>query len=89
MKNLKFDFKDITIVPETVSTITSRKEVYPYDEFIYVPVMVSPMDTVVDYETQDTFVNSNLRVCVPRGITPKHNDTFLSMSKDLRKTLFL
>ena len=81
MKNLKFDFKDITIVPETVSTITSRKEVYPYDEFIYVPVMVSPMDTVVDENNYKLFEDNLIPVCMPRG----HNDysgTFKSISLD-------
>jgi isopentenyl diphosphate isomerase/L-lactate dehydrogenase-like FMN-dependent dehydrogenase len=78
----KFDFKDITIVPEPLSKINSRKSIKVTDDEGYLPIFVSPMDTVVDYETQDTFVNSNLRVCVPRGVTPKHNDTFLSMSLD-------
>jgi hypothetical protein len=36
MKNPKFDFKDITIVPETISTITSRNEVSPS---IYYPLL--------------------------------------------------
>ena len=81
MKNPKFDFKDITIVPETVSTITSRKEVYPYDEFIYLPVMVSPMDTVVDENNYRLFEDNLIPVCMPRG----HNDysgTFKSISLD-------
>jgi isopentenyl diphosphate isomerase/L-lactate dehydrogenase-like FMN-dependent dehydrogenase len=48
MKNQKFDFKDITIVPETISTISSRSEISPYHKNLYLPIMVSPMDTVVD-----------------------------------------
>jgi IMP dehydrogenase/GMP reductase len=77
----KFDFKDITIVPETVSTITSRKEVYPYDGSLYLPVMVSPMDTVVDENNYRLFENNNIPVCMPRGHQDYPN-TFKSISLD-------
>lgn len=81
MKNPKFDFKDITIVPETISTITSRKEVNPYNELLYLPVMVSPMDTVVDEKNYKLFEDNLIPVCMPRG----HYDypgTFKSISLD-------
>ena len=81
MKNPKFDFKDITIVPESVSTISSRKEVSPYNELMYLPVMVSPMDTVVDDKNYDLFKDNLIPVCMPRG----HKDypgTFKSISLD-------
>ena len=81
MKNPKFDFKDITIVPETVSTITSRKEVNPYNRSNYLPLMVSPMDTVVDENNYKLFEGCNIPVCMPRG----HKDypgTFKSVSLD-------
>ena len=81
MKNLKFDFKDITIVPETVSKIASRKEVYPYDEFIYLPVMVSPMDTVVDEKNYRLFEDNFIPVCMPRG-HKDYSGTFKSISLD-------
>lgn len=81
MKNPKFDFKDITIVPETISTITSRNEVNPYNELLYLPVMVSPMDTVVDEKNYELFEDNLIPVCMPRG----HYDypgTFKSISLD-------
>lgn len=81
MKNPKFDFKDITIVPETISRITSRKEVSPYNELMYLPVMVSPMDTVVDEKNYHLFEDNLIPVCMPRG----HKDypgTFKSISLD-------
>ena len=79
MKNLKFDFKDITIVPETVSTITSRNEVIPYNELLYLPVMVSPMDTVVDDKNHILFENNLIPVCMPRGYKD-YSGTFKSIS---------
>ena len=81
MRNPKFDFKDITIVPETISTITSRNEVIPYNELNYLPVMVSPMDTVVDEKNYRLFEDNLIPVCMPRG----HYDypgTFKSISLD-------
>jgi IMP dehydrogenase/GMP reductase len=81
MKNLKFDFKDITIVPETVSTITSRNEVSPYNELLYLPVMVSPMDTVVDDKNYKLFEDNLIPVCMPRGHYD-YSGTFKSISLD-------
>jgi len=77
----KFDFKDITIVPETVSTIKSRGEITPYNKELYLPIMVSPMDTVVDEKNYKLFESSLIPVCMPRG----HKDcsgTFKSISLD-------
>lgn len=81
MKKTKFDFKDITIVPETVSTISSRKEVNPYNELLYLPVMVSPMDTVVDENNYRLFESNDIPVCMPRGHYDYPN-TFKSISLD-------
>ena len=81
MKNPKFDFKDITIVPESVSTISSRKEVSPYNELMYLPVMVSPMDTVVDDKNYHLFKDNLIPVCIPRGYKD-YPGTFKSISLD-------
>lgn len=77
----KFDFKDITIVPETISTIKSRGEINPYNKQLYLPIMVSPMDTVVDEKNYKLFEDNLIPVCMPRG----HYDypgTFKSISLD-------
>ena len=81
MKNPKFDFKDITIVPEAVSTIKSREQVNPYNELLYLPVMVSPMDTVVDENNYKLFEGNDIPVCMPRGHYDYPN-TFKSISLD-------
>lgn len=77
----KFDFKDITIVPKTISTIKSRGEISPYNKQLYLPIMVSPMDTVVDDKNYKFFESNLIPVCMPRG----HYDypgTFKSISLD-------
>ena len=44
----KFDFDDITLVPETISSINSRKQVNPYNQTGMLPLFTAPMDTVID-----------------------------------------
>ena len=78
----KFDFKDITIVPETISTINSRNEVNNRDEYNNLPIMVSPMDTVIDYTNQNVFTENKLMVCLPRGVKEIDYTSFISLSLD-------
>lgn len=82
MKNQKFDFKDITIVPETISSIETRGVIDIFDENGMLPIMVSPMDTVIDEYNCDLFLEEGLNVCMPRGINPENDDFFMSISLD-------
>ena len=65
----KFDFKDITIVPEIISSIDSRKEVNVFNSDKRLPIIVSPMDTVVSEDNCDIFYNLGLEVCLPRTLS--------------------
>ena len=76
----KFDFKDITLVPEVISTISSRKEINPYNKNGNLPIMVSPMDTVVDEDNHETFIKNKLEVCLPRGVFSNKYEGFNSIS---------
>jgi IMP dehydrogenase/GMP reductase len=78
--NKKFDFKDITLVPEVISSINSRKEINPYNENGNLPIMVSPMDTVIDEENYKLFVDNKLEVCLPRGVFLNQDTGFSSIS---------
>lgn len=78
----KFDFKDITIVPETISQINSRSEVETRDEYNRLPIIVSPMDTVIDYDNQKIFSKNNLVICLPRGVRGANKNSFHSLSLD-------
>lgn len=78
----KFDFKDITLVPETLSTISSRSEINIFNEDGKLPLFVSPMDTVVDLTNYHKFVNEGFEVCLPRGINSYDDDIFVSVSLD-------
>jgi hypothetical protein len=51
----KFDFKDIVLVPETLTDIDSRRDVDTFNDEHFLPIMVSPMDTVVNLENSKVF----------------------------------
>jgi len=63
----KFDFNDITIVPETISTIKSRKEVNPYIHNGMLPLFTAPMDTVIDRNNFNIYKEAGINVCTPRN----------------------
>ena len=75
MKNQKnkLDWNDITIVPETISSISSRSEINTFYDGAYssedrLPLFVSPMDTVVDENNYIKFIELGINVCLPRHI---------------------
>lgn len=62
---MKFDFDDIAIIPEIITSINSRSEVSPYENG-FLPLMTSPMDTVVSEDNYITYLDNGIRVCLPR-----------------------
>ena len=81
MKKKKFDFKDVTIVPSPSSSISSRKEIKILTDENKLPLMVSPMDTVVDSQNYFKFLNKGMFVCLPRGES-QVDEIFWSISLD-------
>jgi len=68
MKDLevKFDFDNILVVPKVNTQITSR-----YKDIILpkeLPLFTAPMDTVVNLDNMDTFLDNRIRVTLPRTI---------------------
>jgi IMP dehydrogenase/GMP reductase len=80
--NQKFDFKDITLVPENISSINHRYQVDLYNEDRKLPIIVSPMDTVVSDENYNDFLAEDFEVCLPRGEFVNDNRVFISFSLD-------
>lgn len=66
--NLKFDWNDITIVPSTISDISSRSEVNYLTKEGKLPLFVAPMDMVIDENNVDNFYQNGLNICLPRHI---------------------
>jgi GMP reductase len=66
------DFNDILITPAKLSSIRSRVQVNPFHNLgnkEWSPIMVSPMDTVIDKKNWWKFINiGRMPICFPRGI---------------------
>lgn len=82
MKNIKFDFNDISLIPTIISDIRTRKDINILDINKKLPLFVSPMDTVIDENNYHIFIDLGFEVCVPRGIDNKIDHCFMSYGLD-------
>jgi IMP dehydrogenase/GMP reductase len=62
----KFDFNDILIKPAKLSSIESRKNINPFYNG-YLPLITAPMDTVINAETTQQYIDLKIIPCLPRG----------------------
>jgi hypothetical protein len=82
MEKKKFDFNDITIIPSKSTSIIHRKiDINILTDEGTLPLMVSPMDTVVNSENYFRFLDEDFLVCLPRGES-EVDGTFWSISLD-------
>ena len=64
---MKYDWNDISIVPASLSTISSRKEINSTYEG-KLPLFTAPMDKVIDETNLKIFEENNINVCLPRHV---------------------
>ena len=86
---MNLDFNDILITPATTSSIRSRSEINQHQtlmgETSWLPVIVSPMDTVIGLDNWEIYLENKMPICFPRGIYP---DTYpVQFSEDDRTML--
>jgi len=67
MNDFKYDWDDITIVPAAISEINSRSEISILNNN-ELPLMVAPMDMVIDEKNAHLFTELNIPICLPRNI---------------------
>lgn len=65
--SVKFDWNDITIIPDTLSEISSRKEINPFNNG-NLPIFTAPMDMVIDQNNVSQFEQNNINICLPRNV---------------------
>jgi IMP dehydrogenase/GMP reductase len=81
---MKYDWNDISIVPESLSSISSRSEIDP-TYLGKLPLFTAPMDKVIDNTNIGNFIQSNINICLPRHIkydVIKNDDYFYSYGLD-------
>ena len=86
----KFDWNDITIIPDTLSTIASRSEINPLQNG-KLPIFTAPMDMVIDDKNISTFEDNYINICLPRNVkydNLKNNNYFYSYGLDEMIELF-
>lgn len=64
---IALNYDDITVIPEKITTITSRKECNPYDEDGYLPIFASCMSSVVSIDNTKDFNKAKIRTVIPRS----------------------
>lgn len=63
----KLNYDDITVVPDIITNIKSRKDCNPYDENGFLPIFASPMTSVVSIENAEKFNESKIYAVIPRS----------------------
>lgn len=66
--NIKLNLGDLSICPAPLSKVRSRKECLARYQGGQMPYFVAPMDTVLDANNTQVFLDEGLNVCLPRGI---------------------
>ncbi len=93
--DIKFDFNDILIIPYYRSTITSRYKDIELDAK-NLPLIAAPMDTVVDLDNMNIFLENGIKVALPRTISHDEfikklykNAFYGSQNKDIYDNVFV
>jgi hypothetical protein len=97
MNDVKLNYDDITIVPETLTDIDSRSQCNPYDSDGYLPIFASCMTSVVSLENAENFNAAKIRVVIPRSYSVderlkylfEDNVNFVAFSLNETKDLFI
>lgn len=69
IKETKYSYNDVAIVPAIVSEISSRSECCPLDNRGYYPIFTAPMSTVVDENTVSNFEDNKIYSIMPRSVS--------------------
>ena len=77
MEKIKLNYDDVTIVPEVLTDICSRKECNPYDENGMLPIFASCMSSVTSIENASDFNDNNIYAVIPRSYSIKERINYL------------
>lgn len=68
IKEIKYCYNDVAIVPTKVSSVEHREECTPFHEDGFLPIFTAPMSTVVSEENYELFEDNKIHAILPRNI---------------------
>lgn len=69
LKDIKYSYNDVMIIPSKVSNIEHRSECDPFHKDGYLPIFTAPMSTVVDLDNYQLFEDNHIHSILPRNIS--------------------
>ena len=67
IKDMKYSYNDITIVPAPITTVEHRADCNPYLNDGMLPIFTAPMSSVVSEENFDLFESNKINAILPRS----------------------
>lgn len=68
IKDIKYTYNDITIVPAPITTVEHRSDCNPYLNDGMLPIFTAPMSSVVNEENFELFEQNKIHAILPRSI---------------------
>jgi IMP dehydrogenase len=65
---MKYDWNDVSLIPEMLSPISSRKKEINATYDGKLPIFTAPMDKVIDMTNVGNFVELGINICLPRHV---------------------
>lgn len=69
IKGQKYNYDDVSIVPDVATTIKHRRECSCEVEEGMCPIWAAPMDTVISEDNWKVFYDANINVVIPRNVS--------------------
>lgn len=69
LKEIKYSYADVAIVPSKISDISSRSECNPYYDNGMLPIFTAPMTSVVNIHNFNIFEDNHINAILPRSET--------------------
>ena len=76
-KETKYAYKDLTIVPSTISKVASRSEVNCRDEKGYLPIFTAPMSCIVNEKNFECFESRGIYSVLPTTVDINIREKYL------------
>lgn len=73
-----YSYNDLTIVPEVISDVSSRSECNPFIKENWLPIIASPMASVVNENNLQSFIDNGITPIVPRNIDLDRRESLMN-----------